>query len=117
MRPFGQRGAMPTLIRLVIVLLILAGLVYGAMFALVMVVDPPDKDVTIRIPARDLVPAVERAPIVLREIDTSRDPGTAPVAEPAGEAEPDPVPGSVEVPPPPSTGEGDDAVTLSPGVE
>ena len=106
---------MPTLIRLVIVLLILAGLVYGAMFALVMVVEPGEKDVSIRIPARDLVPTVERAPIVLREIDTSRSPGAAPAAE--TEAEADPVPGSVVVPPPASAEGGDNVETLSPGVE
>jgi len=46
---------MPTLIRLVITLLFLAGLVYAGMFALVSFVEPTQKDVTIRIPQRDLL--------------------------------------------------------------
>jgi hypothetical protein len=45
---------MPSLIRFLIVILFLAGLVYGGMVALTIFVTPPDKDVTIRIPARDL---------------------------------------------------------------
>lgn len=45
---------MPTLIRFAIVLLFLAGLAYGAMFALTVFVEPRDKDVTVRVPARDL---------------------------------------------------------------
>ena len=46
---------MPTLIRLVITLLFLAGLVYAGMFALVSFVEPTQKEVTIRIPSRDLL--------------------------------------------------------------
>lgn len=45
---------MPSLIRFVITLLFLAGLVYGGMFALSVLVEPREKDVTIRMPARDL---------------------------------------------------------------
>lgn len=45
---------MPTLIRFVIVLLFLAGLAYGAMFALSVLVEPREKEVSVRIPARDL---------------------------------------------------------------
>jgi len=45
---------MPTLIRFVIVLLFLGGLVLGGMMALTLVVDPGEKDVVQRIPARDL---------------------------------------------------------------
>jgi len=45
---------MPTLIRFVIVLLFLAGLAYTAMFALTVFVEPREKDVSIRVPARDL---------------------------------------------------------------
>ena len=63
---------MPTLIRLVVILLVLVGLGYGAMFALVAVVEPGDKDVTVRIPARDLMPSTQREPLVRREIDTTR---------------------------------------------
>jgi hypothetical protein len=46
---------MPTLIRLVITLLFLAGLVYAGMVALVALVEPTPKEVTIRIPARELL--------------------------------------------------------------
>ncbi len=46
---------MPTLIRLIITLLFLAGLVYVGMFALVAFVEPTPKQVTIRIPTRDLL--------------------------------------------------------------
>lgn len=46
---------MPTLIRLIIMLLFLAGLVYAGMFALVSFVEPTPKPVTIRIPARELL--------------------------------------------------------------
>jgi hypothetical protein len=45
---------MPTLIRFVIVLLFLAGIAYGAMFALTVFVEPREKEVSQRIPARDL---------------------------------------------------------------
>jgi hypothetical protein len=47
---------MPTLIRLFIVLVVLAGLVFAGMIALTIMVDPGEKDITIKIPARDLVP-------------------------------------------------------------
>jgi len=60
---------MPTLIRLVISLLFLAGLVYAGMFALVAFVEPTPKPVTIRIPARELLGG--GAPAL---------PGTAPAA-------------------------------------
>lgn len=46
---------MPTLIRLIIILLFLAGLVYGGMIALVAYVQPNPKETTIRIPQRDLL--------------------------------------------------------------
>lgn len=46
---------MPTLIRLIITLLFLAGLVYAGMFALVVYVQPTQKEQTIRIPARELL--------------------------------------------------------------
>lgn len=85
---------MPTLIRLLVLLLVLAGIAYGAMFALVALVDPGEQEVSIRIPARNLLPAPERDPLVRREIDTSR-PIEVPAAAPAqGEAEP--VEGEVE---------------------
>jgi hypothetical protein len=48
---------MPTLIRLFLVLAVLAGLGFAGMFALTVMVDPGEKDITIKIPARELVPA------------------------------------------------------------
>ena len=69
---------MPTLIRLIITLLFLAGLVYAGMIALVAFVEPTPKETTIRIPARELLGG--GAPAL---------PGTAAPAEPAVEpAEP-----------------------------
>lgn len=101
---------MPTLIRLIVVLLVLAGIAFGAMFALVATVTPRDKQVTIRIPARDLVPSGTNDPLVRREIDTSR-----PVT-PAAPA--DEVP-AVETPvPPAAVGEdAGDVVTVEQGIE
>ena len=72
---------MPTLIRLLVVLLGLAGLAYGGMFALVAAVDPGEKEITVRIPTRDLVAAPQREPLVRREIDTSRTPDSPPPVE------------------------------------
>ena len=74
---------MPTLIRLFVILLVLVGLGYGAMFALVAMVKPNEKEVTVRIPARDLVPTTERDPLVQREIDTTRTPDSPAPADPA----------------------------------
>ena len=72
---------MPTLIRLIITLLFLAGLVYAGMFVLVAVVEPKPKEVTIRIPARDLLN--ESAPAL---------PGTAGPVEPPSLVAPAPQP-------------------------
>ena len=98
---------MPTLIRLVVILLVLVGLAYGGMFALVAAVDPGEKDITIRIPTRDLVAAPERTPLVRREIDTSRTADSPPPAEPAA-ADPAPVEAA-------AGDAGGDVRTLSPG--
>jgi Tat protein secretion system quality control protein TatD with DNase activity len=46
---------MPTLFRLLITVLFLAGLVYAGMFALVSFVEPNPKDIVQRIPTRDLL--------------------------------------------------------------
>jgi len=78
---------MPTLIRLIVILLVLVGLGYGAMFALVAIVQPRDKEVTLRIPARELVPSTQRDPLVRREINTTRQP-EAPAATPPATEEP-----------------------------
>lgn len=92
---------MPSLIRLLVVLAVLAGLVYGGMLALVGYVTPKDKEVTLKIPARELVAPPDSGPVVLREIDTTRP--TTPQPAPTTEA-------------PAAAGESD-VVTMSPGVE
>jgi hypothetical protein len=46
---------MPSLIRFLIILLFLAGLVYAGMFALVTFVEPTPKEVSQRIPTRELL--------------------------------------------------------------
>jgi uncharacterized membrane-anchored protein len=102
---------MPTLIRLFIILLVLAGLVYGGMIALVAMVKPPEELVTIRIPPRELIPPAEREPLVRREIDTSRTatspaPAEEPASEPADAAPAEQTPA-----------EDGSVVTLAPGVE
>ena len=97
---------MPTLIRLIVVLLILVGIGYGAMYALTVFVQPRDKDVTLRIPARDLLPQAQRDPLVMREIDTTRPTTPPPAAAPAVE----PAPADVE-------GSGDSVVTRQQGIE
>jgi hypothetical protein len=104
------QDSMPTLIRLIIVLAILAGLVFGGMLALVAMVEPTEKDVVIRIPSRELMPSPERDPLVRREIDTSR-PAATPEAEPAP-AEPEPAEPAAE-----PAAESDSVQTLAPGVE
>lgn len=53
---------MPTLIRLFITLLFLAGLVFAGMIALVAFVEPEPEQVTIRIPTRDLLDESAPAP-------------------------------------------------------
>lgn len=45
---------MPSLIRFLVVIAFLAALVFGGMVALTIFVHPQDKDVTVRIPSRDL---------------------------------------------------------------
>ncbi len=89
---------MPTLIRLIITLLFLAGLVYAGMFALVAFVEPTQKEQTIRIPQRDLLsggqpalpgsqPATEE-PESQPEQQPAQEPAAAPAAEPATPPEP-----------------------------
>ncbi|WP_117196354.1 hypothetical protein [Rhizobium terrae] len=48
---------MPTLFRFLFVLAVIAGIVYGSMVALVMLVEPRERDVTVRIPSERLNPA------------------------------------------------------------
>jgi hypothetical protein len=47
---------MPSLIRLIVVLALIAGAVYGGMFALVMLVEPSPREMTIRVPPERLQP-------------------------------------------------------------
>lgn len=68
---------MPTLIRLIIVLLFLAGLAYAGMFALVAFVEPTQKEQTIRIPTRDLLGGGAPA------LPGQAAPAEAPTSEPA----------------------------------
>ena len=80
---------MPTLIRLIITLLFLAGLVYAGMFALVAFVEPTQKEQTIRIPQRDLLaggqPALPGTQPAAEAPETEAEPQPAPAPEPAGE--------------------------------
>ena len=46
---------MPTLVRLFVILIVLAVLVGAGMLALTVFVDPGEKDITIKIPTRELV--------------------------------------------------------------
>ena len=46
---------MPSLIRLLVFLVVLAGLGLAGMIALTIMVEPPEKDITIKIPPRELV--------------------------------------------------------------
>jgi hypothetical protein len=46
---------MPTLIRLIVLLAVLAGLAFAAMVALTIFVDPGERETTVRIPTRDLL--------------------------------------------------------------
>lgn len=48
---------MPTLFRFLFVLAVIGGLIYGSMMALVMFVDPRERDVTVRVPSERLNPA------------------------------------------------------------
>jgi hypothetical protein len=74
---------MPTLIRLVILLLFLAALAFAGMFALVAFVDPTQKEVTVRIPTRDLLGGGEPAlPGVQSQLPAPSQQSSAP-AEPA----------------------------------
>lgn len=72
---------MPTLIRLVITLLFLTGLVYAGMFALVAFVEPTPKEVTIRIPSRDLLAGGQ--PTLPGQEAPAEEPAAAPIATPA----------------------------------
>jgi hypothetical protein len=63
---------MPTLIRLIVALLFLGGLGFAGLFALTIFVDPGQKQITVKIPQRELV----LTPVIAA-------PPAAPVAEAA----------------------------------
>jgi hypothetical protein len=48
---------MPTLFRFLFVLAVIGGVIYGSMLALVFLVEPRERDVTVRIPSERLNPA------------------------------------------------------------
>lgn len=75
---------MPTLIRLIIALLFLAGLGYGAMFALTVFVDPGEKEITVKVPARELVaPPPKRVEPIVRQTPPAPPPVPAASTDPA----------------------------------
>jgi hypothetical protein len=59
---------MPTLIRLFVALVVLAGLGFAGMLALTIMVDPGEKDITIKIPARDLVASPDGDPLNVNDL-------------------------------------------------
>jgi hypothetical protein len=59
---------MPTLVRLFVFLLIIAGLGFAGMLALTIMVDPGEKDITIKIPARELAEAQTNKPLDLNDL-------------------------------------------------
>lgn len=78
---------MPTLIRLVVALLFIGALAYGAMFALTIFVTPNQKQVTVRIPQRELaltpvVPAPQAPVAAAAVLPPSDDTGSKVVNTP-----------------------------------
>ena len=47
---------MPSLFRFLMIIGILAGIVYGGMYALVIFVDPEPREITVRVPAERIDP-------------------------------------------------------------
>jgi len=88
---------MPTLIRLLVALLFLAGLGYAALFALTIFVDPGEKEITHRIPARDLVVDGGGAPErpLAESLPRPETQSTEPAAQPTPPAAP-----AADAPPP-----------------
>jgi pimeloyl-ACP methyl ester carboxylesterase len=107
---------MPTLIRLIVIVLVLVGLGYGGMVALINAVKPKEHEVTLRIPARALLNTPDRTPVVKREINTTRavaPAATEPVAVEPVAADPAVAP----APSAPAETAPEAVKTLSPGVE
>ncbi len=96
---------MPTLIRLLILLLVLAGLAFAGMIALTIMVDPGQKEVRVRIPSRDLGVEQTNDPLGLRTAPAPVPDAESPADEPppeeaATEAAPAGSPSIVELPAP-----------------
>ncbi len=53
---------MPSLMRFLFTIAVMAGIVYGAMMALVVFVEPKKSEMTVRIPAEKLAPLAPSAP-------------------------------------------------------
>ena len=47
---------MPTLLKLLVVLALIAGVIYGGMLALIIMVEPAQREMTIRVPNERLQP-------------------------------------------------------------
>lgn len=47
---------MPTLLRFIFVLVAIAGIIYGSMLSLVMLVEPREREITVRVPSERLNP-------------------------------------------------------------
>ncbi|MGF9694782.1 MULTISPECIES: hypothetical protein [unclassified Rhizobium] len=47
---------MPTLFRFLFILAVIAGIIYGSMVALVFLVEPREREITVRIPSERLNP-------------------------------------------------------------
>jgi hypothetical protein len=54
--PAFQETTVPTFIRFLVIVLVLGGLAFGAMFALATFVEPEPRDMTTTIPANRLAP-------------------------------------------------------------
>jgi hypothetical protein len=47
---------MPTLLKLLVVLALIAGVIYGGMLALIIMVEPDQREMTVRVPSERLQP-------------------------------------------------------------
>ena len=52
---------MPSLFRFLFIVAVLAAIIYGAMFALVMFVEPTQREMSVRVPSERVNPSLERA--------------------------------------------------------
>jgi hypothetical protein len=105
---------MPTLIRLFIVLVILAVLAFAGMVALAVFVDPGEKDITIRIPSRELVPP-SAAPAAGDPLGLNELPAPVGVVPPESSAAASSAPPAATLDLNDDGDTGSDIVTLQPG--